>query len=451
MIIDNEKDYLKFIHNYNQHDLIINTLGCDERYHSVADELCAVFIKSVVDGRDYTISINHPDGVWNISKYRLIEDLNKFRANRWTFDKKKTLHFLSIDNLKDIHVYDYMECGEVVDTTQYQPNVYSFYKHMYGKYSDLNCVIPLTMHAASFENLSDSALERVRKLQIDQIFNRFNTDIVESFQSIETNGLKIDANLFQQHFGHKECKVKNDFVYTEYNLFTSTGRPSNRFGNINYAALKKDDGCRSAFVSRYGQDGYLFMIDYSAYHPRLIAQLVRYNLPEDVYNYLGKYYFNKEILTDEELKAAKTTTFQLLYGNIPEKYAHIPFFIKIKEYIEHRWNHFINHGYVETPIYKRRITPNNISEPNPNKLFNYILQATETECNTAVLKDLISYLKNLLTKPILYTYDSVLFDVSNQDGVDVLKQVKNIMSPSNIFPVKCYKGNNYNEMQLISI
>ena len=84
-------------------------------------------------------------------------------------------------------------------------------------------------------------------------------------------------------------------------------------------------------------------------------------------------------------------------------------------------------------------------------MFNYILQATETEYNTVVLKDLVSYLKNRLTKPILYTYDSVLFDVSNQDGVDVLTQIKNIMSPNNVLPVKCYKGNNYNEMQLISI
>jgi len=451
MIIDNEKDYLKFLNNYNQHDLIINILGCDERFHPAADELCAVFIKSITDGRDYTISVNHPDGVWNINKFRLLNDLNSFRTNIWTFDKKKTLHFLAIKNLKDIHVYDYMDRGIIVDTTSYQSHAYSFYNHMYGKYSELNCVIPLTMHIENFEKLTDSVLSRIREFRIDQVFEKINIDIVESLQAIESNGLKIDANLFQKHFGHKDCKTKHDYVHTEYNLFTSTGRPSNRFGNINYAALKKDDGCRSAFVSRYGDDGYLFMIDYSAYHPRLIAQLVRYDLPEDVYGYLGKYYFNKQLLSDEELKSAKTITFQMLYGNIPEKYSNIPFFVKIKEYIEHRWHHFVNHGYVETPIFKRRITANNITEPNPNKLFNYILQASETEYNTGVLKELNSYLKDTLTKPILYTYDSVLFDISNQDKIDILKNIKHIMSPTNNFPVKCYKGNNYNEMQIISI
>jgi len=51
----------------------------------------------------------------------------------------------------------------------------------------------------------------------------------------------------------------------------------------------------------------------------------------------------------------------------------------------------------------------------------------------------------------LYTYDSVLFDVSNQDGIEILREIKNIMSPNNNFPVKCYKGNNYNEMHIISV
>lgn len=451
MIVDSEKEYLKFISDYNQHDLIINVLGRDTRYHPVADELCAIFIKSINDGRDFILSVNHPDAVWNINKLRIIEDLKKFNTNLWTFDKKKTLHFLLLPNIKDINVYDYMESGNIADTMQYKTNSHLFFNSMYGKYSELNCVIPLTIHANVFENLADSALERLRNTKIDPVFEKINTEITESFQHIESNGLKIDFDLFQKYFAHKDCKIKNNFVYTEYNLFTSTGRPSNRFGNINYAALKKEDGCRSAFVSRYDQDGYLFMIDYSAYHPRLIAQLIKYDLPENVYEYLGRFYFNKETLSNDELKSSKTITFQLLYGNIPEKYASIPFFSKIKEYINHRWNHFINHGYVETPVFKRQITRNNISEPNPNKLFNYILQAAETEYNTGVLKEINYYLNDKLTKSILYTYDSILFDVNQQDGIETLKTIKNIMSSNNKLPVKCYTGKNYNEMEIISI
>ena len=36
--------------------------------------------------------------------------------------------------------------------------------------------------------------------------------------------------------------------YTEYNLYTSTGRPSNKFGGVNFAALNKEDGSRNSFV-----------------------------------------------------------------------------------------------------------------------------------------------------------------------------------------------------------
>lgn len=451
MIIDSESQYLKFLEKYNTHDLIINVLGCDDRYHPAADSPCAVFIKSIIDGHDFTISIDHPDGIWNANKLRLISDFNTFRSNLWTFDKKKTLHLLPIAHLKDIHVHDYIETGNIIDITQYQSRTHSFYQHTIGKYSDINCVIPLTMHSQWFEELTDFVLEKLRHIKVDISFDHINTDIVESFQSVESNGLQVNTELFGRFFGNKSAKIKNNLVYTEYNLFTSTGRPSNRHGSINYAALKKDDGCRSSFISRYDKDGYLFMIDYSAYHPRLIANLVRYELPIDVYNYLGKFYFDREILSDEEIKAAKTITFQLLYGNISSEYSHIPYFVKIKEYIEHRWNHFMTHGYVETPIFKRRITPNNINEANPTKLFNYILQASETEYNSIVLKDLVTYLQNKLTKPVLYTYDSVLFDVHQSDGEESIKQIKYIMTSTNNFPVKCYKGQNYNEMTVISL
>ena len=39
--------------------------------------------------------------------------------------------------------------------------------------------------------------------------------------------------------------------YTQYNPYTSTGRPSNRYNGINYAALNKEDGTRDRFVSRF--------------------------------------------------------------------------------------------------------------------------------------------------------------------------------------------------------
>ena len=44
---------------------------------------------------------------------------------------------------------------------------------------------------------------------------------------------------------------KEGEVHSEYNIYTSTGRPSNRFGGTNFAALNKKDGSRKQYISRF--------------------------------------------------------------------------------------------------------------------------------------------------------------------------------------------------------
>jgi hypothetical protein len=214
--------------------------------------------------------------------------------------------------------------------------------------------------------------------------------------------------------------------------------------------LNKENGCRSSFISRYGDDGMLFMIDYSAYHPHIVAKLINYNLPPNAYEYLGRLYYGKDKLSDEEIKASKNLTFQCMYGNIPTELLEIPYFKKMSDYIAHRWNFFSENGYVETPIYKRRITTNHINEPNPNKLFNYILQASETEFGMQSLVRVNEYLNGKQTKAILYTYDSVSFDCHKNDKKETLVELKRLMS-NNQFPVKCYIGKNYDSMTVVDI
>jgi DNA polymerase I-like protein with 3'-5' exonuclease and polymerase domains len=139
-----------------------------------------------------------------------------------------------------------------------------------------------------------------------------------------------------------------------------------------------------------------------------------------------------------------------MYGNIPEELLEIPYFKKMSDYIAHRWKFFSENGYVETPIYKRRITTNHINEPNPNKLFNYILQASETEFGMQSLVRVNEYLNGKQTKAILYTYDSVSFDCHKNDKKETLVELKRLMS-NNQFPVKCYIGKNYDSMTVVDI
>ena len=91
-----------------------------------------------------------------------------------------------------------------------------------------------------------------------------NDDIIDNLTYLESSGLRYDKNI----------------VFSEYNPYTSTGRPSNRFGGINFAALNKSDGSRAKFISRFGSKGKLVEFDYDAYHLRLIADKVGYKFSD---------------------------------------------------------------------------------------------------------------------------------------------------------------------------
>ena len=67
-----------------------------------------------------------------------------------------------------------------------------------------------------------------------------------------------------------------------------------------------------------------------------------------------------------------------------------------------------HNGYIKTPILKRVLSKDNLSDMNQNKLFNYYLQALETEFTANRLNQLSGVLlEKYKTCIILYTYDSV--------------------------------------------
>ena len=84
---------------------------------------------------------------------------------------------------------------------------------------------------------------------------------------------------------------------------------------------------------------------------------------------------------------------------------------------------------------------------NPNKLFNYLLQASETENNLHVINEVNGVLHEYNTELVLYTYDSLLFDFDMKDSKDLILKLKTTMSQSNKYPVKIKAGINYHKMQ----
>jgi hypothetical protein len=244
--------------------------------------------------------------------------------------------------------------------------------------------------------------------------------------------------------------IHDGLVYSQYNYHTTTGRPSNAFRGFNFAAMNKEDGTRAAFCSRF-ENGALVEMDFDAYHVRLIARLIGYELPDNsVHEYFGRFYFDTTELTEEQYEQSKQITFRLLYGGIDSEFLSIPFFRQVNDLVYELWRQWKSKGYIETPILKRTISKENVKNMTANKLFNYFLQAVETEVSVQKLRQVQTALYGKQTKMILYTYDSILFDVPVSEAKEVLLNIKNILQQGN-FPVKTKAGNIYDKMKTISL
>lgn len=445
---------LNLLSSYITSDSFVMDAVCIDADKHAKNNSVSLLMFYFLSSKDFwCLPINHNEGI-SIpdSLYKIKESLKFCINNKFVFDKKSIVQLFGGDyDFLDVRLMKYLSDG-TIDTLEYETNAHTFVHTNFRNVPNINACTPLYKHARTFMSKVESVKDIDTGIINEDGYKFVNNTMTNRFAELESIGLCVNDD-FTDEFGDEQTKhIHNNLVYTQYNLLTSTGRPSNRFAGVNYAALNKNDESRTCFVSRHANDGMLVMMDYNAFHPRLIAHLVNFNMEanENPYAYLAKYYFNKQNLEDEDIAAAKQYTFTQIYGGFDKKWLHIPYFAKIQEYIDHRWKFFTENGYIETPKYKRKIKECHIPDANPSKLFNYILQAFETEMAVDVLGDLLGDLNGKKTVPILYTYDSILFDAHKEDKIDTIKRLKKIME-CNKFPVKVYIGKNYKDMKQIEL
>ena len=177
-------------------------------------------------------------------------------------------------NVNDILIYEFQSGYEQKNDEEFSTPQHNFiYTRDFNGNS--NYIIPFMKHIQMLVDKYNYYKESIEEFVNDISFKNLNGVITETLADIERNGLFVDNDVFDSYFSDKRVKPIDNKVYTEYNIFTSTGRPSNHYGGINYAALNKENGCRKSFVSRFGRDGLIVTMDYSAYHPRIIAKIGR--------------------------------------------------------------------------------------------------------------------------------------------------------------------------------
>jgi hypothetical protein len=300
---------------------------------------------------------------------------------------------------------------------------------------DINRIIPLTVWADILARYSYQLLPELN------VSPTYTESVITVLQQIEDNGLYVDREKLQASFGKKALRsFKDSMVYSQYNAFTATGRPSNRFGGINFSALNKSDDTRDTFVSRF-PNGILVQMDFEAYHLRLIANHLGVSLPNtSLHMELAKIYFGTDNITDEMYEESKRKTFNLMYGMIDNSYS-IDLFNKIYKFR-------MQFEHTDTVKLPSGVSVS-IDNPNHSKLFNYYMQSLEVVTTIPKLLDILDYTRTSSAKLILYTYDSILLDMEAWDD-GLVRSIKSILEEGN-FPVRVYMGDTYKTLRKVNV
>ena len=441
-IVETKSQLNKFLELYHKHDSIILPIMSDVNLHTLHTSLSLIFVRVILEqeyafgnwriiGDDYMICLNHSECEG------LDFDISELNNDNVKYTTDVNYTFSKLDNVINLNLFSYLKTNELISFTDGLTPSHIFLERMYWNRKNINTLVPIVKHYEVLEKEANILEDYIIKFERNKIFDIYTQKVIENLLYVESSGLKVDKDLLPLEY--KKHLSEDDIIYSQYNPYTSTGRPSNRFGGLNFAALNKDDGSRKAFISRF--NGMLIELDYDAYHLRLIADMIGYKFPKgSVHKYFAKQY-------DVSYEESKGLSFKFLYGGIPKEISeNIPFFGEVDKYIKSKWSEYKENLSVLSDIYSKRIYSDNLDDMNPNKLFNYLIQLAETESNMNVISDIKELLQDKKSKLVLYLYDSFLFDFNKEDEKDLIINIKKIIERQGKYPTKIKIGQNYHDM-----
>lgn len=418
-------EQLKEFSNIKYNKIFVELVLHNDHTHPALNELSLLYIKPLNGDKGYILCLDHTETLL-LNKTpitHLLADYDEiYVRNRKTF-----IYFFPLNNLIDIsfNVPEYVEPST---------SAHNFFYQRQGHLTNINTIIPIVKHYEKCELI----YEIIKNYCVKPDNNKFLNKLSTVFFSIEKNGLKIDKYEFNKHFepNNEAFFIQDNTVYSKYNLYTTTRRPSNSFNGINFAALNKDNGSRKTFVPK--NDCFIEM-DVNGMHPNILCMLINYKFKEkDIHESLAKIYG----VSREE---GKKITFKQLYGGISEEYKDVEFFQLVQKYISKTWKEFNESGNITLPTSGHCFRKDKLKDMNPQKLINYIIQSTETTTNILILWEVIKKMKKFESEIILYVYDSILVDAKNKEIKDIINIVEQEYEKLGFY-INVKIGNNYNDL-----
>ncbi|MEI2581075.1 DNA polymerase I [Scytonema sp. PRP1] len=362
-----------------------------------------------------------------------------------------------------------------VDLAKYEQQVYGIAGEKF------NLGSPKQLSQILFEKLKLST-KSSRKIQTG-----YSTDAatLEKLQEVDTTGV-IDAIIEYRTLSKlkstyvdslpKLVRPDTQRVHTDFNqTATSTGRLSSSNPNLQNIPIRTafSRQIRKAFVPEPGW--LLIAADYSQVELRILAHLSQepvlveaYQQNEDIHTVTARLIFEKENVTSDERRLAKTINFGVIYGMGSVRFsrstgvdkADASEFIKrfnnrypkVFEYLEKVKKQAIAQGYVETILGRRRyfeFTSNSIRKYKGNKpedvdlkklgnlgaydagllraAANAPIQGSSADIIKIAMVRLHEILQNYQARLLLQVHDELVFEVPPKEWEELQPQIKSVM------------------------
>jgi len=419
-IVETKDEIQDFLRLWETNPSLLIPVWTDLERHPITNPISFLYVR--IEGESYILPFNHTDCL------SIQIDLSNSTQPKWVWDKKSVLQTeLGLQNLHDIQTHYFFSTNNLYPN-EYREQPFIIDYNRKGIKENLGKNTPIMKWGEYLDTLFQDLpiIPNTDKNWVDK-------DLIPILSELEKSPIRVVTQKFLDRWPNSQKHLyNNEYVFTQYNPYTVTSRPSNRHGGINFSAIPKDH-TREIFIPR--EDHLFLQFDYDAYHVRIIGKLIGYDLPTtSVHQWLADQY---GVSYDD----SKGRTFRILYGGVSDEDRQIPFFQKVDEFIHTLWEGIQSVGYLQTGK-GRRIPLSWVENPTPQKVFNYLLQGTETEYNISVLKGLMD--KNL-PLPLLYTYDSFLFDYGGDWGTEKAMEIKSVLESFG-FPTKVSWGRNYSQV-----
>ena len=434
-IVETEEQ-IQLLKNLGRKGGYVEVISTNDNYHPLLTTTVAVYLRPLDHPEGYIIPVSHDEGL-NVDKNRVYDILKEY-TTLYTFDKKELMYHFILKDVIDLSLLYSMTSYSRLELPR-SNSTCNWYYNRFHDFKEINAIIPISK---LFEKCEENykSLEKILHIAIPNGFDFYNKTATSVFFMIERAGLRITYQSFLELFkpNNPVYNIDNNIIYTSYNLYNTTSRPTNAFNSVNFAAIPKAPEFRKAIIP---QNDVFVETDYDGYHIRILCEQIGYELTDEpAHMQLARLYFKKEVITEDEYIKAKQINFHAIYGKIPPEYAFLEIFDKIQNYINGLWKQFKEQGYVEDPISGKRFTQD-LPDMHPQKLMNYMMQSMETSRNILVLKELLQYLQGKNTRIALYVYDAIVFDFSKRDGKETLEKIQKIMESGGRYPIKVKYGN----------